>query len=271
MRFGRKPRTHDPRIPLLTKSQGITLPVAVNYANGMRADLGMMMNDILGCCVEACQGHSEQVWSFNSSIGTQMVTPSDAQIEAAYELEGGWVPGNPSTDQGTIIQIALQDWLNNPIAGNEIVGFVEIDVANMQAIKETIFECGLAVFGFNVPSYLNMNPGSIWDYRPDGDNTIIGGHCTANPGYLENGNLNVISWGSASYQMTPAFVAEFCDEIYAVASKQWIEAIGTTPGGLTIAQLEALMASMKVPTGASNRRRHRHHRRIKRKRAHEFT
>src|SRR5450631_1657409 len=132
-RLGRKPRTYDQRIPLITKAQGLTLPLAVNYANGMSANLGMMMNDILGCCVEACQGHSEQVWSFNSSIGNRMTTPSDAQIEAAYELEGGYVPGNPSTDQGTVIQVALQDWLNNPIADNEIVGFVEIDAANMQA------------------------------------------------------------------------------------------------------------------------------------------
>lgn len=263
MKFGRKPRIHDSRVPKLTAAQGLTLPIAVNYAEGMPADLSMFLNDTLGDCAEAAAGHSEQVWSFNASIGKNMRTPSDAQIESFYELCGGYVAGNPSTDQGTVLQVLLQDWLKNPLNGNEIAAFVEIDVANVQAIKETIFATGLAYIGFDVPNSLNQNPGSVWDYDPSADNSIVGGHCVILTGYQENGNFNVVSWGSASYQMTAAFLAKFCDEIYAIADSGWVQATGATPGGLTLDQLEALMASMKWAPGNPRtyrwrRRRHKH-------------
>ena len=255
-KLGRLPRTHDRRIPRLEVSQGLTLPATVNYATGMPANLGMALNDQLGDCVEAAAAHSIQTWTFNSTIGKNMVTPSDTQVEEAYELWGGYVAGNPSTDNGTIIQVALKDWLNTPVDGNQIVAFVEIATANTQAIKETIFSCGFVFIGFNVPSYMPENPGSIWDYDPKGDNTIIGGHCVICTGYQTNGNLNLITWGSADYQMTPAFFDKFCDEAYALADKSWIEATGKTPGGLTIAELEELMQAMK-DSSDGNRRQHR--------------
>jgi hypothetical protein len=265
-KFGRKPRTFDSRIPKLTAARGIALPVAVNYATGMPANLSMLLNDTLGCCVESAQGHSEQVWTFNASVGRNMVTPSDAQIEAAYELEGGYVPGNPSTDNGTVIQVALVDWLSNAIDGNTLAAFVEVDVNNMQAIKESIYATGFSLIGFNVPADIDENPGAIWDYDPSANNSIIGGHCVICTGYQENGNLNLITWGSANYQMTPAFWTHFVDEAYALADTGWIQATGMTPGGLTLAQLEALMQSMKQPA-VSPMRRHRHHRRVKRRQA----
>jgi hypothetical protein len=78
--------------------------------------------------------------------------------------------------------------------------------------------------------------------------------------------MTVISWGSL-YTMTPAFFAQFVDEAYALADASWIEATGLSPAGLTIGQLEALMQSLIAPQPASNRRRHRHHRRMKRRHA----
>lgn len=267
MKFGRLPRGHDPRIPKISTPQGLTLPIAINYADGMPASLGQMLNDQLGDCVPAAGGHSEQVWSFNATAGKNMVTPSDARIEEAYESWGGYVPNDPSTDNGTIIQVALQDWLNAPLDGNQIAAFVEIDVGNMQAVKETIFECGLIFIGLNVPSYIQNleNPGSIWDVDPSADNSIVGGHCVICTGYQQNGNLNFITWGSADYQMTPAFWAAQVDEAYALGDQRFIEATGQTPGGLTLAQLEALMQSMKFNPPSGNHRAHRHHRRNKRR------
>ena len=267
-KLGRRPRGHDSRIPLITAERGIALPSAINYASGMPANLGMMLNDSLGDCVPAGAGHSIQVWSYNATLGAAMVTPSDPQVESFYELAGGYVPGNANTDNGTVIQVALQDWLKTPIDGNQIAGFVEISTANMQAVKETIYECGLVFIGLNVPNFVQSleNPGSVWDVNPSADNTIEGGHCVICTGYQENGNLNFVTWGSADYQMTPAFWNAFVDEAYAIASPDFIKATGSTPVGLTLTQLEALMASMQQPSGPpSQRRRHRHHRRVHRR------
>jgi len=266
-KFGRKPRIYDPRVPKITKPKGITLPASVNYTSGMPSDLGMALNNSLGDCVEAAACHSVQVWSFNASGGKAMVTPTDAQVEQAYEQWGGYVPGNPNTDNGTVIQVALQDWLKTAFDANVLAGFVEIDVTNWQLVQETIFECGLIFIGMNVPAYIENleSPGSIWDVDPTGDNSSIGGHCVAATGYQKNSNINFITWGSPDYQLTQAFWNANVDEAYALADTDWIAATGATPAGLTLAQLEALMASMQSQPGPANqRRRHRHHRRNKR-------
>jgi hypothetical protein len=45
--------------------------------------------------------------------------------------------------------------------------------------------------------------------------------------------------------MTWAFFAEYVDEVYALANNDWISAKGTSPGGLTIEELEAQMQAIK--------------------------
>jgi hypothetical protein len=65
--------------------------------------------------------------------------------------------------------------------------------------------------------------------------------------------------------MTPAFMSQFCDEAYALADMDWINATGKSPAGLSIAQLEDFMQSLRIPP-SNNRHRHRHHRRMMKQR-----
>jgi hypothetical protein len=269
-KLGRLPRGHDPRIPQMSKLMAMRgvltpLPAAVNYSKGMPADLGAMLNDTLGDCVPAACGHAIQAWSFNA--GTAMITPPDAQIETFYEIAGGYVPGNPNTDNGTVEQVALADWLTDPIDGNELTAFIEVNPSNLEYVKRTIWESGLIFCGFNVPAYL-MNkltaPGSVWNVDPGQDNTIVGGHAVVLLGYDEAGNMPLISWGSL-YTMTPQFWLRFVDEAYALANIAWIKKTGLSPAGLTIAELQVLMQTMKGhPAGIR-----RHHRRRLRRLARE--
>jgi hypothetical protein len=247
MKFGRRPRAHDPRVPkmsLVRKGALPPYPQSIDYATGMAANLGAMLNDTLGCCVESAAGHAIQVWSFNTQGA--MVTPPDSAIGQFYELAGGYVPGNASTDQGTIMQVALADWLKNPVAGNELAAFVEVTPLSVENVKSTIYECGLIYVGFNVPAYMPMASGSVWDVNPTADNTIIGGHCVAVVGYDANGNMIVISWG-VIFMMTPAFFAQFVDEVYALANPDWIKQTGQTPAGLSLPQLESIMGQFSAP------------------------
>lgn len=245
MKFGRLPRIHNPRVPLLSNILRVkptpTLPPTLDYLAGMSANLGYMLNDQLGDCVEAAAGHSIQIWTYNAQDGS-MVTPPDSAIEVAYEQWGGYVPGNPNTDQGTVIQTALLDWLTEPVNGNSIVAFVEIDQTDTTTVKTMIYEAGLAFIGFEVPEYFIAleNPGSVWDVDPQANGTIIAGHCVPLVGWDAIGNYIVESWGSI-YYMTPAFFAEYCDEAYALADPGWIEKTGLSPAGLSLAQLVALM------------------------------
>jgi hypothetical protein len=258
VKFGRLPRAFDPRIPKLSLV-AVTqppLPSEINYASGMASNLGAMLNDTIGDCTCAAVGHALQVWSFNAA-GT-MFTPPDKAIEQLYEEAGGYVPGNPATDNGAVIQTVLTDWLNGPVAGNQLIAFVEIDQRRAANIKRGIWEGGAVDIGFDVPAYMNMNPGATWDVDPDADNSIIGGHSVILIGYQTDGTYVLESWGSI-YYMTPAFMAKFCDEAYMLADKAWVEGTGNTPAGLNILQLEALMQAMRAPT--LNNKRNRHHRR----------
>jgi hypothetical protein len=45
--------------------------------------------------------------------------------------------------------------------------------------------------------------------------------------------------------MTPAFFEKYCDEVYGPVDVAWINAKGTTPGGLSITQLEQQMLALK--------------------------
>ena len=45
--------------------------------------------------------------------------------------------------------------------------------------------------------------------------------------------------------MTWAFLEKYCDEVYAIISKDYLMSNNQTPLGMTITQLEALMAGIK--------------------------
>lgn len=270
MKYGRKARTFDPRIPKMsTLRAGQTLPplpASVNYAANMPTNLGAMLNDMIGDCVEAAVGHAIQVFTFNADGAANMVTPSDAAIELFYEQAGNYVPGDPSTDNGTIVQVALTDWSNGTVDANQLAAFVEIDQMDMPNVQRSIWESGLVLIGLTVPAYLqNLEaPGSVWDLDPTADNTIVAGHAVIAVGYDASGNIPIQSWGYW-YTMTPAFFAKFVDESYALANAAWIKATGLSPAGLTLAQIDALVATMKwAPAWSHRQKRHRRqHRRHK--------
>jgi hypothetical protein len=75
-----------------------------------------------------------------------------------------------------------------------------------------------------------------------GDDAIVGGHAVVLAGYTDVG-ARVISWGQY-YTMTWTFFAKYVDEVYAIADPTWIEAKGTTPGGLTLTELENQMKAL---------------------------
>jgi hypothetical protein len=256
LKYGRRAREYDPRVPKMPVCPNHTLPPAVDYTAKIPYDFGAMLNDQLGDCTAAAVGHAIQVWSFNAT--GKMRTPSNAQIEKLYEATGGYVPGKPSTDQGAVEQTVLKYWLNNAVDGNELLAFVEIDVTDMRNVKQSVYEGGALYIGFNVPAYLQdlESPGAVWDAKPNADNTIIGGHAVVVTGYTEAGNLTLISWGNR-YTMTAAFWNAFVDEAYVLADAAWIAAKGLSPAGLSLLQLETLMAAMRESGTGTQRRRHR--------------
>ena len=255
-KFGRLHRTYDSRVPhlsaLLAGQVLVPPPPQADNTKGMPSNLGIMLNDKLGDCTCAAVYHAIQVWTFNVSKGKKMATWPDSDVEKLYIQACGYNPQIPGEGPGGIEQHVLTYWLKkgaptgpSGATREEIAAFVEVDPRNTDDVKRTIYDCGLAYIGFNVPESIYGAGGlplKTWDYVP-GATKIVGGHAVILAGYDPNG-AKVVSWGSY-YRMTWSFFAQYVDEVYAIADNEWIANGGKTPGGFTLDQLEAQMQALK--------------------------
>src|ERR1700677_2036347 len=254
-KLGRLARSHNDKIPMLhTLLEGQPVePVqpAVDYTAGMPAELGMMRNNTLGDCTCAAFYHAIQVWSFNSE--KQLETEPDVDVVDLYEQACGYNPKQggegPGGNEQHVLTYILKTGAPFGPDGQQrhkITAFAEVDVKSIDNIKRTIYDQGVAYIGFNVPQYImppNAPPLAVWDVEPKADNTIVGGHAVVLAGYNAS-EARVISWGKY-YTMTWAFFEKFVDEAYAIADAGWITKFNTTPGGLTLQQLEQAMQALR--------------------------
>ena len=263
-KFGRTPRTFDPRVPhmsALLAGQTLTPPPpAVDYTKGMPGDLGMMLNDTLGDCTCAAFYHAIQVWTFNTSNGKAMQTEPDDDVKKLYELACGYrptVPGEgPGGNEQHVLRYLLQHGAPFGPQGttvNKIAAFVEVDPRNTDDVKRTINDCGVAYIGFPVPETImppGQEPPAVWKLDPANPNPkLVGGHAVVLAGYDANG-ARVISWGQY-YTMTWDFFAKYVDEVYAIADRTWASAKHKTPGGLSLQELEAQMQALREAPAAA--------------------
>jgi hypothetical protein len=254
-KLGRQKRTYNPSIPhmsaLLAGKAPPLPPAAKDWTVGMPANLGMMLNDTLGDCTCAAFYHAIQVWSFNTT--GKVVTQPDPDVEKLYidacgykPKEGGEGPGG--NEQSVLTYILKTGAPTGPTGAErqKIAAFVEVDPRQVDDVKRTINDCGLAYIGFNVPESIDpskIEPPAVWVYDPKKAKPV-GGHAVVLAGYTAEG-ARVISWGMY-YTMTWEFFAHFVDEVYAIADSGWFTAKGTSPGGLTPAELEAQMKALKA-------------------------
>jgi len=251
VKLGRLPRTFRPEIPhwsaLKMGAAPVTVPTVCSYTDRLPANLGVMLNDRLGCCAEAGYGHALQVWSV--AAGKPILTEPDSSIEALYETQG-YVQGQPSTDQGTVLQSLLAYLVQTaaPVGGlPKLAAFVELDPTNEDDLNRATYESGLVYLGFTVPAYAQQTLdtlGSTLDVVPGGDTTVIGGHCVLSAGYRP-GLREIISYGNAGYAMTTAFWKANVDECYALVSEEFCEANGLTPLGQTLEFWDQQMVGIK--------------------------
>ncbi len=261
--FGRKPRAFNPRIAHMSALKygfaqpAPAIPPAWDNAAGFPAgyDFGVMLNDTLGDCTCAAYYHARQIWTADAAGAAQ--TEPDSDVLSLYELAAGYDPtatpdpvtGRNPTDQGAQEQTILQYLYNSgaPVGPDgegvdKIAAYIEVDPGNLDDLRRTIYDCGVAYIGFVVPrSWLAASAPPVWDVVP-GDAKSQEGHAVVLTSYDANG-FGLISWG-ARYTMTNAFLATFVDEAYAIADDAWFNNTGKTPLGLTQAQLQACMQGL---------------------------
>jgi len=256
-KLGRLARTYDPRIPhmsaLLAGKTIAPPPPACDWTAKMPTNLGMMLNDTLGDCTCAAFYHALQVWSINTAGAID--TEPDSDVEQLYIRACGYTPGEKGEGPGGNEQKVLTYLLKTgaptgPTAASvqKISAFVEVDPRMVDDVKHTIYDCGVAYIGLQVPYYINPDPPAqtpaVWDVQTT-NNQITGGHAVVLAGYTADG-ARVISWGEF-YTMTWSFFAKYVDEVYAIADQDWMAKKGTSPAGLSLPELEAQMQALRNP------------------------
>ena len=146
-------------------------------------------NDQLGNCVIACAHHVQGVATGNAGV---IVHATMNQILADYSAIGGYVPGDPSTDQGCDEVTALnyycsKGWATN---GTKGLGWLTVDTTNKIEVQTAIALFEHLIICQELPdSYVGPFPsgdGFTWGTgAPDPNN----GHSYMACGYDSSGAL----------------------------------------------------------------------------------
>ena len=201
----------------------------------------MYGNDTIGDCVVAAALHViGQATFYTKGVPTEFSTAQAVQV---YSAVGGYVPGDPSTDNGLSINAFLKYWKNNGLLGHELLAWVEINPLNLADVEDAINLFGSNFSGVALPvSAQGENCWSVPATGLMGNGTpgSWGGHCVPNMNYNPRVQ-QLINWGETMYQ-TQNFFMGYCDELYALITADWVAQNGLAPSGFNLSQLSADLA-----------------------------
>ena len=250
LKLGKGAARHDPRALLLASYVSTTLPAppaSYDLTPKVKA-WGMMENDQIGDCTCAAAGHLIMEWTANA--GKKMVTPSDKQIVAAYSAITGYNPTTGANDNGAVEVDVLNYWRQSGIAGHKIGAYVALEPANHNHIMDSVYIFEGCYIGMQLPisAQAQVQNHQTWSVPPggttgDGKPGSWGGHAVPVVAYDTRG-VTVVTWG-ALQTMTWSFWEAYCDEAYAILSKDYLTAKKKTPEGFNVEQLQADLADLK--------------------------
>jgi hypothetical protein len=213
----------------------------------------MFLNDTLGDCTAACAFHVDGVLIDDAAAPGGRVTFTDAEVEAFYSATSGYVPGDPSTDNGADEVTVLNYWQSKGLFSGEhkISAWTPFDATDKTEAMTAIWLFENAVGCIELPDeYVammdTMKNGFVW--REAGPPNPNNGHCFAIVGY-DVGGVIVSTWGMWG-AMTWAAFAKYCvpsagGAAYTVlAEDALITATGKTPGGYDFSQLSGYLPAV---------------------------
>lgn len=253
--MGKRPARKDYRIARLSRYAPLlpAPPRSANYYSEITA-WGMLGNDTAGDCIVAAVDHGiyqERTYANPDSV---IVPPTTAEAITTYSAVGGYVPGNPATDQGLYMLGnggMMEYWAKNGIICGGILNrpaaYTQITQPNIVEWEQAVAIYGSLLLGLQLPENIvsGEEPPAIWrNWR----GPVAGGHEIIAVGYSKPGKetlFDIISWGRR-FQADGAFLQHCVDEAVAVANAAFIGASGTDPGGLTLAMLESDMPNFRA-------------------------
>jgi hypothetical protein len=251
LKLGKGPARHDPRALLLASyvTPGLpTPPASFDLTAKVGANWGMMGNEQIGDCTCAAAGHLIMEWTANS--GRKMVTPTDKQIIAAYSAITGYNPTTGANDNGAQEVDVLNYWRQTGIANDKIGAYVSLEPSNHIHIMDSVYIFEGCYIGLQLPksAQAQVQNHQPWSVPPggatgDGKPGSWGGHAVPIVAYDARG-VTCVTWG-ALQTMTWSFWETYCEEAYAILSKDYLNGKKQAPQGFNLQQLQADLADLK--------------------------
>lgn len=233
--FGRRP--HKPtvvaRLPHFAKyitATAAPLATADWTRNVQPGGWKMYLNDTLGDCTAAGIAHAGMTFG---SYNPPYQAMTDADVLHLYEQTGGYIPGDASTDQGALCTDVINYWLQQPIAGQKLLGVMTVNPHDLREVRLAIDTFGGLYTG--VVLRVAQETQQVWSTE-NGDQSIAGGHCVWAPACDDSG-FGLISWGER-LRGEWKFWTRAVDECYALLTDKWVQS-GRTPAGFPLDQVIA--------------------------------
>lgn len=232
----------DPRIAL-SRAGLPPVPLGQDVDRASRvSSWPMYCNDVLGCCTLSGIGHMYGAWTtYGSGIEALF---ADSQVQAVYSRVGGYVPGDPSTDNGCVMQDVLDDQKVNGMADtrgkvHKVAGYAMFgNPADELLLGQVLDVFGSVYVGINVQQQMEteFSDQQPWTWDPAAE--PVGGHAICLQRRLGSGSapLEYVTWG-ALQPATADFQANAAEEAWAVVTQDWLQANGATVEGLDLQQL----------------------------------
>ena len=246
----------DPRNPLSRAGlPPVPLSQDVDRASEV-TDWPMYLNDQLGDCTIAGEGHLFGALS-RYGLGTEALF-SDATIQATYSRVGGYVPGEPDTDQGCMMIDVLADAKASGItdtAGHvhKVAAYARLgNPADELLLGQVLDVFGSVYVGIRCQDSIQTEFADNEPFTWTPGEPVDGGHCIvlqrrrpigASSAARSAGVLDYVTWGALA-SATTGFQAHAAEEAWAVVSQDWLKASGVSVSGMNLAQLLSDMADV---------------------------
>jgi hypothetical protein len=261
VKFGRRrPVARGPRLHManyLRLSLPTPPPLADYSEFGQPALSNIYGNDVLGDCVIAGGYHIVATASGNAGA---LFTATEDQIVSDYSAIGGYVLGDPSTDQGCDEETALNYWSETGFAdGSKLAGWAAVDGTSVQQLQACAWLFENLMFGIELPDawVQSMPTGSGFTWDCAGDPDPNNGHCVVGTGYTVDG-VTIDTWGllgTLTYQAIADYaVASNGGEVYVLLTPDQIaKGQAKAPNGFAWADLVSDMQQL-APIGVRSKK-----------------
>jgi len=217
-------------------------------------------NDQLGDCAIAMMFHAAAVFTGNATGVPYHVALS--QVIAAYSKVGGYVPGDPSTDQGCVLTDVFNYWKTTGLPnGEKILGVIKINASSWNDVMASGFLFENHCFGVGLPdSWVTpfpSGPGFTWGVSGSSDPN--NGHAFLGLGGIAAGagaGIKIDTWGIMG-TVTPDAVAAYAGpsgggELWSVVTNDMLaKGQAKAPNGVAWADLikafDAMGGTVPVP------------------------